>query len=178
MSRPARILGVLLAVSLALNVFILGFIAARAWQRPGLGPDGRGPRPPPATLFHADRVLGEASPGKLKWLTQEQRQQLVPHWRALRAARRDAEQALRAEPFDRAAFERSLERVRGETVSTQSTLHGLLVGLADGMTPEQRTELARLNWRQERDRDGKRGRHRWREQRAARGGDKPDAGAR
>jgi uncharacterized membrane protein len=174
MSRPARILGVLLAVSLALNVFILGFLAARAWQRPGAGGPGR----TPATLFHADRILGETSPGKLKWLTREQRQELVPRWRALREARRDAEQALRAEPFDRASFERALERVRGETVNTQSTLHGLLVGLAEGMTPEQRAELARLNWRQGRERDGKRGgKHRWREQREP-GAVGRDAGAR
>lgn len=176
MSRPARILGVLLAVSLAINVFILGFIAARAWQRSAQGPDGGGQRRAPTTLFHADRVLGETSPGKLKWLSKEQREELVPRWRALREARREAEQALRAQPFERAAFERALERVRGETVNTQSALHGLLVGLADGMTPEQRAELARLNWQHRRDRDGKRGRHRWREQRAH--GAERDAGAR
>ena len=177
MSRPARILGVLLAVSLAINVFILGFLAARAWQRPGPGGGPGGPRGAPATLFHADRVLGDTSPGKLKWLTHEQRKELVPRWRALRQARREAEQTLRAEPFDRAAFESALERVRGETINTQSTLHGLLVGLAEGMTPEQRAELARLNWQHGRDRDGKRGKHRWREQRAP-GAAERDAGAR
>jgi uncharacterized membrane protein len=175
MSRPARILGVLLAVSLAINVFILGFLAARAWQRPFAGAGGPGRAP--ATLFHADRVLGETSPGKLKWLTREQRHELVPRWRALRQSRREAEQALRAEPFDRAAFERALERVRGETINTQSTLHGLLVGLADGMTPEQRAELARLNWQPWRERDGRRGKHRWRDQRAP-GAVERDAGAR
>jgi uncharacterized membrane protein len=177
MSRPARILGVLLAVSLAINVFILGFIAARAWQRPspGFGPDG--PRRGPSTLFHADRVLGETSPGKLKWLSKEQRKELVPRWRALREARRGAEQALRAEPFDRAGFEQALERVRSETINTQSTLHGLLVGLADGMTPAQRAELARINWRQGRERDGKHGKHRWRDHGAA-GTPSRDAGTR
>jgi uncharacterized membrane protein len=160
MSRPVRILGVLLAVSLAINVFVLGFVAARAWQRPGFGQAGPGR---PATLFQADRVIGETEPGKLQWLSREQRRELVPRFKALRLARREAEQALRKEPFDRPAFEQALQRVRDETVNVQTALHGLLAGLADGMTTSQRAELARLNW-QGRERHGEhrrgRGKHR------------------
>jgi uncharacterized membrane protein len=144
MSRPVRILGVMLAVSLAINIFVLGFIAARAWQRPWVH---AGPERMPAPLFQADRVLGETEPGKLQWLSREQRRELVPRFKALRRAREDAEAALRKEPFDRPAFEQALERVRSETIDVQAALHGLLAGLADGMTPPQRAELARLNWR-------------------------------
>jgi uncharacterized membrane protein len=156
MSQPARVLSVLLAVSLAINIFVLGFAVARVWQRPGQHDRGPGREGP---LFHADRILGETGGGKLEWLSREQRRELVPRFKALRRARQDAEQALRKEPFDRAAFEQALERVRGETVNVQSALHGLLAGLADGMSPAQRDELARLNW-QGRGRHGER-RHGW-----------------
>jgi uncharacterized membrane protein len=163
-------LGVLLAVSLALNVFALGFVAARAWQRPGLERGGRGHE----GMFHADQILGETAPRKLQWLSREQRRQLVPRFKALRLARREAEQALRQEPFDRAHFARALEGVRSETGNVQQALHGLLAELADGMTPAQRAELARLNW-QERKRHG-RGHGKHRRQDGAASGPVRDAG--
>jgi uncharacterized membrane protein len=162
MSRPVRILGVLLAVSLAINIFVLGFAAARAWQRPG-GPRAALGRDAPAPLFHADRILAGTEPGKLQWLSHEQKRELVPRFKALRRARVDAEEALRKEPFDRPAFEQALERVRSETINVQTALHGLLAGLADGMTPPQRAELARLNWQdtgRHRDHRQGRGKHR------------------
>lgn len=169
MSRPVRVLTVLLAVSLAINVFCLGAFAAWAWQggfERGRHGDGR------RALFHAERILDGPGRAKLEWLTREQRREVLPRMRALRQARREAKAALERETFDRAEFERALEQVRGETAAIQTHLHGLLSELSDGLTQAQRAELARLNWGR-RDRRGDRERSRREPQREQR----RDAGA-
>jgi uncharacterized membrane protein len=157
MSRSVRILAIVLAVSLAINIFVVGVWAGRAWQRgPGRGPHER--------MLERGREVEGGGFGKLRWLSREQRREIVPRFKALRAARRDAEAVLREQSFDRARFEQALERVRNETLQMQTELHRLLAGTAAGMSPEQRKELARFNWEHgggERFGEGRR----WRERR-------------
>ncbi len=145
---------IVLAASLALNLFCFGVVAARAFRwndghrARAHGPDEagverpRGPRPEPqAWLSEADRVA------------------LRPQRQALRKLRGDAEALLRAESFDAQAFQKSLAQLREETARVQGSVHDILVRRAQQLDLAERRRLADANW--ERDRaDAPRGRRR------------------
>ena len=144
MSRRALL--IIIGVSVALNLFFMGIVAARAWQRVEWrshrdthGPAAAGPR----------RPKGPSRPEAMQWLSDAERAELRPRRKALRGLRREAEQALRAERFDAQRFRTALEAFRLETDKIQASVHELLVRHAETLDVEQRRRLADSHWRSE-----------------------------
>jgi uncharacterized membrane protein len=137
-----RTLGILLGVSVALNVFCLGVVAARARQRWEW-----------RERTHAEYVApgprraqrhGRSEP--LSWLTDSDRAALGPERKALQGLRHAAAEELRAEPFDAAKLEGTLEALRAQTNKVQAAVHDLLIRRAQTLDPEGRRKLADSGW--------------------------------
>ncbi|HEX5657224.1 MAG TPA: periplasmic heavy metal sensor [Polyangiales bacterium] len=112
-----------LALSIGLNLFLVGFGVARGWR-------AHGERRPPG-LMH---VLGPPTPA-----LREQHEELA-------AARRRVGQALEAEPFDRARCEQALATLRETAGRGQQLLHRRLLERAQQLSPEERHKLATLRF--------------------------------
>jgi uncharacterized membrane protein len=116
-----------LALSIGLNLCLVGFGVARGWRahpahhRPG--------------LMH---VLGPPTPA------------LRAQHEELTAARRRVGEALQAEPYDRARAEQALAALRTSAARGQELLHQRLLERAAQMSPEQRRKLADLRFAGER----------------------------
>jgi uncharacterized membrane protein len=137
-----RWLVIALVISAALNLFALGFIAARSLRphehgrhgehgpfmgprgmmREGIGPEAR-PLVDKVMAHHGDALRAER--------------------RELREARRAVRDALLQEPFDAGQLERALAGLRARTDSSQQRMHAALVELARTLPLEQRKHLAR-----------------------------------
>jgi uncharacterized membrane protein len=142
MSRRALL--IIIGISVALNLFFMGVVAARVWHRvewrshrvahgPAVGGPRRRPGPP-----HAE---------PMQWLSEAERAELRPRRKALRGLRREAEQALRAERFDAQKLRTALEAFRLETDKIQASVHELLIRQAETLDFEQRQRLADSHWR-------------------------------
>jgi uncharacterized membrane protein len=127
-----RTLALVLAISVALNLFLLGVLAARVWQRAELRE---------ARNAHSPR-REHRQPEPLGWLSDAERAELRPRRKALRALREDAEQLLRAESFDSGKFRTTLEALRRQTDGIQASVHELLTKRAESLSAEQRRRLA------------------------------------
>ena len=119
-----------LAISLGLNLFLLGFGAARM-----LKPHHSMGKPP--ELEPESRGHGKA----LRFFG--------PHAHALRGQRRDViaareavAQALTREPFDREALASALTHLREVTAQAQLRLHEVLLDTAEKLPRDEREKLA------------------------------------
>ena len=133
MTPLAKRLLVALCISLGLNLLAAGVVLGRAFDR------GRGKGP------HRDRDAGaERAPEKPQGAMRRPFGRRGPEGmerrRAVRQAREEARAALEKEPFDAAAFEAALGRVRAETARGQESLHQKLVEDAK-RSPEERRKL-------------------------------------
>lgn len=120
-----------LALSLGLNVFLIGFVSARWLQR--------------RTDTSAHEVRHDRRDGmRSRW------RHPSPEMRAqheeLSAARRQVADALAAEPFDRERLQRALEKLRTETGAGQALLHEQLLERASQGSHEERKALAQSRW--------------------------------
>lgn len=136
MNPASRKLALALALSVALNMFLLGVLVAR------IGLMHRPPAGPHPVLFHADEAFRGDEP-RVKRILMAHKEGVTTHWRAARDARRKVRAALEAEPFDRARLERELAGLREETQRSQEALHRAFLDLATEATPEQRRRLGR-----------------------------------
>lgn len=162
MTITAKRLAIALATSLALNLFLVGFVAARAlWGRGAF--DGReyhgrehhgGEHH--AGEDHADEhhghffgprgLAGDASGGArqaMRRVLEERKDAFRQQRRSLHAARGAVSEAFAAEPFDRAALERALAELRAQTAESQRIMHESLIEVAPELSPEQRARLAK-----------------------------------
>jgi uncharacterized membrane protein len=137
----ARWLAIVLGVSVALNLFLVGLLGVRALQRRDAhvepsrhSAEGSGPRRP------------RQRPRPFDWMSDAERDELRPRRRALRGTRREVEQALRAEPFDREKLNQALSQLRRETDGIQAAVHELMLRKADAMNDEERRRLADSQW--------------------------------
>ena len=108
---------VLLAISVALNLVLLGFLVGRRVHR------GEHRVPPPG--FEQRR--GELGAGR----------------RAIHQAGSEVVASLTVEPFDAPRLERALAELRRVTQDGQASAHRALVDMAARSSPEQRKGLAR-----------------------------------
>lgn len=134
MTAPVKKLAIFLAVSVGLNLFLLGVFSARLFHR------GAPPAPPPA-LFHAGEAP-EPDRTRMMGALKEHRDELRAQWHKTRDARRHVHEALTKEPFDAAELERRLGELRQETVRSQEVLHEALVSAAKEASPRERRRLA------------------------------------
>ena len=156
-----RVLVIALVVSAALNLGLIGFLVGagslgpRLWAPPGFSP-----------VLNVER--------QMRFLPEERRQELaatVPsERRRVRAVLRDMRQAqgeiweaVRAEPFERAALAAALERFRERFEAHQELAHATFVDIAAQLTAEERLRFADTVRHMERrrpDRDRRQGRER------------------
>ncbi len=130
-----------LAVSLALNLAVVGVVAGAVMGR---GEDGNdrslalrslGLGPFAIALDRDDRAA-------LREQIEASGVSLRDDRRAIGQALRAVQEALLAEPFDRALAEGALEQSRGLVVALQETGHTALLDLMEGMSAPERAELA------------------------------------
>lgn len=152
-----------LAVSLGLNLFLLG-AATVHWTRRGPPPDRAGPgvegEPQPgrrdragpgggrtddggpALLREMVRVLGGPGDPRVQRLWSERRQDMRKFRSSMDSARQEVRAALVREPFDQAELEQALGRLH--TISSEAQRHseGAVLALARSLSPEERKKLA------------------------------------
>lgn len=136
-----RWLAIVLGVSVALNLFFVGLLGVRAFQRR----DAHTERSRYSTADDGPRRPRQR-PRPFDWMSEAERDELRPRRKALRGTRRAVEQALRAEPFDREKLSQALSQLRRETDGIQASVHELMLRKADGMNDEERRRLADSQW--------------------------------
>lgn len=136
-----RWLAIILAASVALNLFVLGFLSARAFQRH----DARVEAPSHGAPAHRLR-RGWPRSRSFDWMTEAQRDELRPRRRELRNARHAVEDALRAEPFEREKLGQALGELRRQTDAIQASVHEFMLERAQAMSREERRRLADSQW--------------------------------
>ena len=159
MNTATRGLVIGLAISVSINLFLIGFVTARfALQggRPIPVADERHPRGP-VSLFGATEALGNPKP--IKRLLRKHMKDFKPKRKELREARHRIAQALAAEPFDPKSLNKELGNLREVTRDSQRAIHNALVDLAVSLTPEERRLLSQSPrlWRGDRGRRPRRG---------------------
>lgn len=139
MARPVKIrtLYVLLAVSVALNTFLVGREAAHQLR----------PRPDPLSVEHIVRRLEHRLPDADRDVFRaaiETRADRLHHaGLALRAARADLRAALTAAPVDQAALAQACTRTRRTAQATYAIVHEALVDAAPRLSAQGRRALLR-----------------------------------
>ena len=135
-----------LGASLALNLFLLGFMAARGLK----GPRGLGSRGMPHAEggpFKVWHVLQQSQKPELRAKLRTELKQMRPARKALREAQSAVQKSLEAEPFDANKLSSALDKLQAETSKNQSRMHALMVDIAKELTPQERKMLAKENWR-------------------------------
>lgn len=130
--KPHAKVIVALAISVALNLFLLGFGVAHWLTLRGHGVPGELRAGAPWVLH--GRHFRE--------LLRSHRDELAPRVNAIRSARRAALESLGKEPFDREELRTRLDALRETTTQAQTEIHELLLEAAQTMTPEERQRLA------------------------------------
>ena len=134
MNRP--ILFVLLFVSLALNLFILGAAAGVT-----IFADAFHPKPPQAPMMAAATLLPEGQRDAYRESLSDAAAAARPKLRQARRLRRDAWLRLGAEPLDGAGVLADLDRARTLQSQAQDEIDRKIVELAAPMPAAQRARL-------------------------------------
>jgi uncharacterized membrane protein len=132
-------LKIALAVSLTLNVFILGaaggvlYTHAHARMKPG----GR-----VGALSHAADDLNPADQIAFRRMLHEHVQAARPLLQDARRWRRDALDRLSTEPFDRAAAGAAMAKARDDEGKVRATLEDAILDFAAKLDPRERADMA------------------------------------
>lgn len=148
--RWPRWKGIVLVVSLALNLLVVGVVATAA-IRHRLGPP---PGFTQATVVTFARSLPEPRRREIWESTRPERMALRPYRAELRRARAEVRRTLVAEPFDPARFRAAHERLLEAEVSARKVAHLLFEATALRMTPDERRAFAQ--WQPLAERPGRR----------------------
>ncbi len=137
--RQPRYLGILLAVSLALNLFVAGaFVGGWLTQRT-VPTDIAGTNFSGLVAALPNNVRNEA-----RAALDVREADLQLRLAALREARAVAEQAMMADPFFSDVLEAGLADVRARGGDVQTALHEVVVEMVEGLDAVDRAELADL----------------------------------
>jgi uncharacterized membrane protein len=132
--RTATILVVVLVISLALNFFGAGLVAAGIGLRRSL-----------AGFDRTVMQLAERFPPEIRRAVAgdliARRDEGFKALDELRAARREAFAAMRADPFDRTRLERALAAVRAKTQTLQALGHSALATVLSAASAESRAKI-------------------------------------
>ena len=145
--RWFTVLGAALVVSLALNLFFFGVIAGhRLGGRGGL--DWQ--LTPDRLRVGIERVLLALPDNDAKIvreLFEAQRPDITQRFLALQDARRAIGAALKAEPFDPAAFTAAYEAMQARSQELQGSIHGVIKTAIPQLSPEGRAVIVERRWR-------------------------------
>jgi Spy/CpxP family protein refolding chaperone len=142
-----RTVTILLALSLAANVFLGGFVAGRiagpnlpGFERPGGERHGHG-----RVDVYADlERLPPAARDRLKALIRENRGRFAETFREGRALHQEFIAVLTADPFDRAAAEAVAARIEAFQRERRPSMPRLVIETMDGLSLDDRRALAAL----------------------------------
>lgn len=141
MSSIPKRFWLLLAASVALNLFGIGLAAGRiSMLRQHSHGDEIEPR---AFLRHSG--LREAGP-EVKQILRSHREEVKARMHALAQAREQVRVALEKEPYDRAAVEQAFAHTRELTTNMQADMHGALIEVSSKLSPAQRKRMADTLW--------------------------------
>ncbi len=139
-----------LAVSLAANVFLAGFLAGRVFgvtDGPAtMGePDGRrppGPRPGgPSGLLGDSLAQSPAAREAVRAAFKERRVEIIRDRREFERQRRALARALMADPFDRPAAEEALAALLAAAAKREREMTGLLLDVLEDLPADERRAL-------------------------------------
>lgn len=147
-----RTIGILLAISLAANVFLGGFVAGRVAgpnlpgfdhgrDKDGRGHEGRGGHRGGHPDFDG---LSPAAREKLKASFQKNREEIAGAFREGRALRDEFIGILTAETFDRAAAEAAAAKLEAFDEKRRGSMPRLVIEVMDGLSAEDRRAVAEL----------------------------------
>lgn len=145
-SRFRRWLVPALVASLSLNLLVAGFVLGHAGgpgrHRPGFGgPPMSGPAGP------IGKFVGDLPSDRrdaLKGLVDEQRKAQAALSPAVKTARRELAEALRAAPFERAKLEAALQKLAGAENALRMGTAGPTSQLVEKLTDPERANLERM----------------------------------
>ncbi len=141
-----RLIGAALVLSLVVNLFLAGLVAGD-WLMGRIGPP---PLAPTMNLSWMRHALGPDAEPMIEPAMRRHHGSIRQHVESMRMARREVRAALVAQPFDRAALEGALARMRTQGMEAQTAFHGVLIDVASTLTAEQRQELAKESQRRRR----------------------------
>jgi len=136
--RTPRVLGVLLAISVAFNVFFAGALAGRVsarWMHP----------PPTLALgrgFESGfRFVPEESRRQMRSLLREHRPELREEHQAMRRLHREIEQELARPQPDRAAIEADFAQLREKLIGLEQAMQDAFLDTVLALPAEARRDL-------------------------------------
>ena len=148
--RWITVLGAALVVSLALNFFFGGVIVGHRVNQGGGGlPNG--PINPANLMKRMEqvfRVLPDADAKMLRGLFEAERPEMAQRFQALQESRRAMGAALKAEPFDPAAFTAAYEAMQARSQELQAAIHGVIKAAIPQLSAEGRAVILERRWRQ------------------------------
>ncbi|MDX8351011.1 periplasmic heavy metal sensor [Cognatiyoonia sp. IB215182] len=135
-SKPGRLWRVILAISLALNLAIVGLVA-------GAAASGRLKDGPPPQIELGLGPLGRAlAPDERRALRRSLFRDGALRDLNLRGGMQDVVAALGADPFDAAEMAATMDAQAVRTTELQRIIQAALLDLVSEMTPERRLEFA------------------------------------
>jgi uncharacterized membrane protein len=137
---PKRFL-LLLAASLALNLFLLGVGTARFWLRRDFERNGG----LSAHAFLHRSGISESDPS-VQAIVRTQRATVRKRMRDLSDARAHVREVLESDPLDREKLDEALEAVRTRTSDMQRDMHVAVSGIAGVVDAEHRHKMADALW--------------------------------
>jgi len=146
MSRPSapRWMAIALVASVALNLVVVGAMAAGLWRHRALAEAGSA-HVSPNLLGYAGTLPAERR--KDVWArTEEQRRIVRPLRRDLREAREDLLKVLTADQFDAARYEAAQARLLAADQKAREAVYKLFAEVAQGLTNDERRQYMR--WRE------------------------------
>lgn len=145
--RWITVLGAALLLSLGLNLFLGGVMAGRFFG-PHDGADLElNPGKLRAGIERVLSVLPEPDAKVMRDMFEAQRGGLRERILALQAARKAVGAALKAEPFDAAAFTVAYETMQARTQDVQAVVHGVIKAAVPRLSAEGRAAIAERRWR-------------------------------
>lgn len=143
MIKNTRVWGVALIVSLMLNAFGFGLMASN-WRDHRMPPSYTGPHPAPRIPPNGDPNRPQQVDVLFKKLRESGRKEFLPLIQEIHSARRAAQEALQADPFDPADLEQALASLRKAEQAAAEHAHASISQLARDLSPEQRAHLGRF----------------------------------
>lgn len=137
--KAAKWIGLLLAVSLALNFLIAGMMLSRHL---GGSDKGRGMHPPDPSLRAVVSELPDEARKNIRNAMRENRANFRQTFKEMRQTREEVGNLLRAETVDKAALDASFEKLRELGADLQEPLHGVLTETLMGLPLAERQKIA------------------------------------
>jgi uncharacterized membrane protein len=145
--RWITVLGAALVVSLALNLFFFGVIAGHRLAGRGDGDWQWTPGRLKVGIERVLRALPDNDARVVRELFEAQRTDITQRFLAVQDARRAIGAALKAEPFDAAAFTAAYEAMQARSQELQAAIHGVIKAAIPRLSAEGRAIVAERRWR-------------------------------